>query len=298
MKIDFKIHGFLHIIKSVIGNIEFITTKLSLQKNTLYVVNYHGTQKKFLENFKKQLDFFRKYFEIISPTEFHDFYEGKLNNINKPFLLISFDDGIKNNRNAVKILEEYHLKCFFFIVPDFVNTMQELQEQFFKKSIRSRINNNIDSVPEDFQSFSWQELKAILSNGHAIGSHTQTHTLIAEASSAVNSEMEIVWSKQKIAEGLNVPVSLINSFCSNHNTLRSVGIKEFALIKANYHYHFTTLPGTNRPTDSKLFIKRINIESYWLSGAVKFALGKWGLRRWRFATAVYTQIMGSSNLNY
>ena len=295
MRINTKIHNLNHFIKSILGDLEFLVTKLSLRKNELYVVNYHGTQKKFLANFRKQICFLKKNFEIISPDQLNDFYLGKLEYYNKPLMLITFDDGIKNNLYAAKILEEYLLKGYFFVVPEFVNTNTDLQTSFFKKNIRQKINPYIDQEEEDFVSLNWAEIKLLIKKGHLVGSHTQTHQLIAKRSSLENSIDEIENSKKNIATKLSVNIEFINAFCSNHNTLVSVGEKEFKLIKENYDYHFTTIPGSNIKTDSHFFIKRINIESFWLSGAVKYALGRWSLYRWRKATIQYLQIMESCN---
>ncbi len=297
MRINTKIHNLNHFIKSILGDLEFLVTKLSLRKNELYVVNYHGTQKKFLPNFRKQIVFYKKYFEIITPVQLNDFYSGKLNYLNKPLLLITFDDGIKNNLYTAEILEEYLLKGYFFVVPEFVNTNLAMQTSFFKKNIRQNINPNLDHEPEDFYAINWPEIKALLNNGHLIGSHTQTHQLVANRSSFENSVYEIETSKMNIAKKLDQNISSINAFCSNHNTLLSVGIKELACIQKNYNFHFTTIAGSNQMSGSKLFIKRINVESFWLLGAVKFAFGRWGLGRWKSAIAKYLQIMELTNLH-
>jgi hypothetical protein len=72
----------------------------------------------------------------------------------------------------------------------------------------------------------------------------------------------------------------ITSYCSINNTLESTGPKEKKLIAENYTYHFTTFPGSNIHPKDPLFIKRRNIECFWLKGAMYYALGNWDLRRW------------------
>ncbi len=281
MNISLKIHSKNHLIKNILGNAEYLLSKLSLKKNQLHIINYHGTQKKFLSNFRKQLAFFKEHFLIISPQELDAFYQGKLNSMNKPLLLISFDDGIKNNTNAAIILKEFNLKAFFFIIPDFVETPIEKQKEYFLKNIRPSINLDIDTNLEDFNAMNWQEINNLLKDGHLVGSHTKSHTLIAKASSKTNSVIEIADSKMIIAKNLHIAPSLINVFCSINNSLESIGIKEKEIIQKNYSYHFSTLPGTNSSNSDQLFVKRINIETHWLMGSVKYALGKWGLKKWK-----------------
>lgn len=287
MKINFKIHNLNHIIKNCLGHVEYFVTKLNLKKGELTILNYHGTPEKFLKNFEKQIVFFKKNFEIISAKDLELFYWGKLKS-NKPLLLITFDDGIKNNLHALKILNRENIQAFFFIIPNFINTAQKEQKNYFISNIRPQYNPNIEIQDEDFQALNWDELKNMLSKGHIIGSHTLTHTLIANKSPLENSKSEIEQSKIVIENTLQ---STVTSFCSINNTLESVSNKEAELIKKHYQYHFTTIPGRNYSTSNTLYIKRVNIESHWLLGAVKYAIGNWDLKRWKNANESYLKIL-------
>jgi hypothetical protein len=295
MKMNLRIHNRNHIIKSLLGNIEYMFTKLGLQPNELIVVNYHGTQKKFIQNFRRQIDFFNANFSIIAPEQITDFYSGKLNNKNKPLLLITFDDVIKNNLYAAEILDNYNIKALFFIVPEFIETPHEQQKEYFIKYIRPKINHVIDNKPEDFSALSWEDLKILITKGHKVGSHTQTHQLIAQKSTLENSINEIKNSKINIANGLRALPESINTFCSINNTLESISIKELQLIKENYAYHFTTFPGSNLNNSNPYHIKRSNIETYWLLGAIKYAIGRWDYGRWAAINKTYTEILKRVN---
>ena len=293
MKLNFKIHNRNHIIKNFIGNIEYLFSNSKLQNSQLTVVNYHGTQKTFIHNFRKQILFFKKHFYIIPPELLSKFYNGELNDTEKPLMLITFDDGIKNNVYAAEILYEYKIKAYFFIVPDFIDCPISKQKEYFRNYIRPKINTAIDSEIEDYTALTWNEVKLLISQGHSIGSHTKTHTLIAKESTLENSITEIQLSKENIASKLNLPLQSINAFCSINNTLESISNKELKLIKENYKYHFTTIPGQNSAESSPYFIKRANIESYWLAGALKYAIGIWNLKRWTNATNAYLIILNS-----
>lgn len=288
MKINLKIHTGNHLLKTILGTVEYAFTGLRLDKKGLYVINYHGTQKPFLKNFQNQLDFFRKHFTFISPFQLTDFYEGKLTN--GPYLLLTFDDGIKNNYHSATLLNEQGIFAYYFVIPVFIETPENRQKEYFIQHIRPLINTNIDLHEEDFKSLSWQETLKMAERGNAIGSHTLTHTLVAKNSTYEKSEQEIVASKKQIEAQLK---NEITGFCSPNNTLESVGSKEMHLIKEHYIYHFTTIPGINRPLNGKLYIKRCNIESHWLLGAVKFAIGKWDLRRWKKANMDYLNVLSN-----
>lgn len=114
-----------------------------------------------------------------------------------------------------------------------------------------------------------------------------THRFISKHSSQENSEKEIRESKNYIAKKLDWSAEALNTFCSINDTLESISDKELILIKENYDYHFTIIPGVNLPISNPLFIKGANIESHWLIGAVKYALGEWDQKRWLTNTTEY-----------
>ncbi len=289
MKLNFKIHSKAHILKAALGLIEFSREGIDLPPKELMVVNYHGTPLKFIHAFEEQVLFFKRHFNIIRPEQLDDFYTEGFKS-NRPSLLFTFDDGLKNNLHAIKILDKHQLKALFFVIPDFIDTSPELQKDYYLQNIRPKLNSAIESEPEDFTSLSWNEIKSLISEGHKIGSHTSTHSL--KSTLAIEkSKYEIIDSKKKIAEKLGLGLGEINAYCSPNNTLFSTGAKEAKLIRAHYKYHFTTFPGSNLEDKNQQFIKRSNIECFWLKGAVLFAIGKLDRKRWKKAIQLYNDMI-------
>jgi len=281
-----SIHSFSHLVKSLLGRIETISDGINYPTNELLVLNYHSTPKKFIPHFKKQVRWMSENFNIISPAELEAYYNGTYTS-KKCSLLFTFDDGLANNRYAAEVLNEFKMKALFFVIPGFIDCGATQQKAFYLKNIRPIINSAIDHRPEDFSALSWEELQTLTKDGHMIGSHTLNHTLLANSSSAENSEKEIVHSKQVIENKISVPV---NSFCSINNTLESVGKKEKEIIEKNYSFHFTTLPGYNAIEKNKLFIKRRNVECFWTMGSIFYAIGKSDLKRWQQKIDAYLNI--------
>jgi len=287
MGYNFKIHPFSHFAKSFFGKIEKNIFKIAYSDDELIVVNYHSTPKKFDKNFERQVNYFKTNFNIISPQELQSFFDGKGLKKNKCSLLFTFDDGLKNNLNAIRILEKNNIRALLFIVPGFIDTPKEKQKEFYLKNIRSIINSNIDNQPEDFTALGWNEIKDLISRGHFVGAHTQSHTLVANTSDINNSEIEIAGCKKVIEKELEISV---DSFCSINNTTLSIGKKEKELINKNYKYHFTTFPGLNNENKDPQLIKRRNVESFWLMGAVYFAIGIKDLKRWQDRIKQFSQL--------
>ena len=90
---------------------------------------------------------------------------------NKPGLILSFDDGIKDNFEiAYPLLEKYGFIGWFFVPTDFVITAVKEQLGFAKNH---QITMNMD-LKEDRVAFNWDEIN-ILANNLVIGGHTRSH---------------------------------------------------------------------------------------------------------------------------
>jgi hypothetical protein len=209
----------------------------------------------------------------VSPKEFENFLNSS-QKCNGKKILLTFDDGIRNNKQVFDVLRKYNISAIFFIIPGFVDTLESRQKEYFLKNIRPVTNQHIDCEDEDFQSLAWEDVMK-LSEDHKIGCHTYNHIMSVESSfeDLVN---EIVESKIQIEKKCDLK---INSFCSINNTARSVNKVAFSVIMNNYESHYTTFPGNNLLGNSFL-IRRINIESHWLIGAVKLALSPIDWLRW------------------
>ncbi len=256
---------------------------LKYEKGELLVLNYHSTPKKFITHFQEQVKFLAAHFDIIRPDQLPDFFNGTLKT-EKCGLLFTFDDGLKNNLHAVEIMNGLNIKALFFVIPGFIEAPTTEQKKFYLRNIRPVVNPRIDDKEEDFTPMSWDELRLLCANGHAVGAHTLTHTLVAADSSDENSRIEVIGSKERIEQVLSLKTV---SFCSINDTLQSVGKKEKELIASNYSFHFTTLPGLNKKNTDRLFIKRRNVECYWPTGAFYYAIGRSDLGRWEEKIKMY-----------
>ena len=274
VKFSSKIHNKKDLIKVILGYIEKFVLKRNNFKNKLLILNYHGVPEKFLNNFRWQINYLFENFKIISPENTFDILDGKKSKDYQTKILITFDDGTENILKALDILDEKKIKCLLFIIPDFIDSID--QKTYYKKNIRPNINSNIEKKDEDFCAINWKSLKKLLENNHNVGSQSLSHRM-TKNSSENEVEKEIILSKKIIDNNLNTN---INSFCSVNNSLSSLNKNAIKKIKENYLFHFTTIAGYN--DEKKPFsIKRINVEAFWTKHQFLFALGKIENLRWK-----------------
>ncbi len=92
--------------------------------------------------------------------------------IDKPYLVISSDDGFRNNLRAAEIMNKYGISGCFFINPSIIDLKDEGAIKIF---CRQRLN----FPPVEF--LTWQEVERLQKWGHEIGSHTMNHINLANS---------------------------------------------------------------------------------------------------------------------
>jgi peptidoglycan/xylan/chitin deacetylase (PgdA/CDA1 family) len=94
-------------------------------------------------------------------------------NIDKPYIVISSDDGLKNNVTAARILNANGISACFFICPAIVGEKNNERVAEFSKV-------RLDFPPVQFMD--WNEVDQLMKMGHEIGGHTMNHVNLGKVS--------------------------------------------------------------------------------------------------------------------
>lgn len=282
MIFNYKIHNLNHVVKAFIGQCESFFVKPKAHSDSLVVLNLHGTPKKFLSQLEGHIKWLAARFHFLSPDDATSFLRGEMKpGPRGPFMLLTFDDNLANNQYAINILDQYNIQALHFVITDFINAPKCKQAEFYKSHIRPLVNHAIESKEEDLTSYSWEQMRGWHRKGHRFGVHTRSHTMVKDKCNPLELHEEIVSCKAEIAEQLGLSFDQIPWFCSINNTALTIGKNELNVINKNYDFHFTTFGGINFQTTNKMCIRRLNIEAFWLLGAVKYTLGNSHLKRWK-----------------
>lgn len=258
------------ILINSIGAITLFCFKRLVKKDHIYVINYHSTYPEFNENFVKQINLYKKYFEIISVDEIL-----KNKKSNKPKLIITFDDGHVSNFQAAQILKKNHVNATFFIPFNFI--FREVNNDFEKEFLITTKKFNILSNKKldkknNYKKLSLniEDLLKLKNMNFEIGCHTMNHIRLGKNLEKDILYEEIVTSKSALEKKLDIT---IKSFAWVIGDLKSYSFKAAKLIKENYKFSFMTCcKSFELEKDDFQQIHRFNIENFFTLKEISFVL--------------------------
>ena len=257
------------IVFNTIGKLALLFFRLLVNKNRIFVVNYHTTYPEFNNNFLKQITFFKKNFDIVDLESIKKFKFSE-----KPKLILTFDDAHVSNFQISKILQEENIPAVFFIPVNFVyrdseqNLKQEYDLAVNKFSILS--DYNLDQK-NDYKKLSMthENLLELIDKNFKVGCHSLNHIRLNNNLSTNELQREVVESKLILEQNLKTK---IDYFCWVIGDKKSYSSRAYNLIKENYELSFMTLCESFKISSDYHKIHRFNVETNFSLNQVAFIL--------------------------
>ena len=164
--------------------------------------------------------------------------------LDRAYLHLSFDDGLKNNfSNALPILIKHQIPAIFFVPSALMGANWETAKQYCLQA--TRYNGVIEPA-------SWADLQMAISSGYEIGSHSKRHARLAAVSGSPQQLMdEVSGSKQQIEDKLGAECKYI---AWPYGTAADIDAAGFEAIRmAGYQAAFANLRGSVKPGVTELF---------------------------------------------
>jgi peptidoglycan/xylan/chitin deacetylase (PgdA/CDA1 family) len=255
-------------VSGITGVAGFFLNNPRLRGSFLRAVNYHGTPIAFRDQLRRHLEYYRRNFKLLCEDDLPDFTTGKVYS-ERPYLLMTFDDGLKTNYTvASPLLDEFGIKGIFFLPVSFIDQAQssaDKQREFYK-AIGGGKESNLSA--EEYQPMSWKEVRDLVSRGHAIGSHTLTHCSLRQGLDKEKLEREIIYSKRVLEERSQ---KKIISFCWTYGMVVDYSKSAYELVCKHYDFAFTTFASPFGPSGNPYAIDRSNVEAFMSIARVKCA---------------------------
>jgi len=145
------------------------------------------------ESFKKQVDFLKRKFNVLSMIDFVDCLENK-KNFPDNSVVITFDDGyLDNYTHAYPVLRKFNLSATIFLATDFIDS-DNIPDWEERRSNGYRLMLN------------WEEVRTMAKDGVCFGAHTKSHLEFSESDSN-NLIKEIIESKKIIERNAGIKVN-------------------------------------------------------------------------------------------
>ncbi|NLE40195.1 MAG: polysaccharide deacetylase family protein [Pirellulaceae bacterium] len=193
--------------------------------------------------FRRQIDWLRKRFEMISLEEVQRRMREGRNT--RPAVALTFDDGYAENcRHAIPLLIKHGIPCTYFV------TLSNAQHGHPFDHDRNR--------GFDFPPNSIEQLRAMADAGVEIGAHCRHHDDLALVRDPERLHDEIVTAGRELAERIGRPVRYLAFPFGHYLTLRS-DLIELAR-RAGYLGFCSAYGGYNFPGDDPFHIQRFHVD--------------------------------------
>jgi peptidoglycan/xylan/chitin deacetylase (PgdA/CDA1 family) len=278
-----------HYLKAAAGRVIRLFEGRPHGAGDLLVFNLHSTPERWMPKFDRWLHKLEGGYKLYSPDVFEAFYaeNGTLPDPAKPGIVFTFDDGLRNNRHALEVLEQHGVRGLLFVVPDFYRSPRAEQEAYYRQHIRQQPNPGLDGGEEEVQALSAEELRHWAARGHTIGAHSFSHTMRADDPED-KIQRETLQAIEAIAADTGVQTQ---HFCAPFDSLFSTSRRHMDVLKQPIQFFHSTFPGSNSAAPNPLFIRRVNMELFWKAGAIDFACSRFEWKRWSSQRDAFNQRM-------
>jgi peptidoglycan/xylan/chitin deacetylase (PgdA/CDA1 family) len=218
------------------------------------VVNYHGTPESEAGNFEQHLKWYKKWYDDVSFDDLNQFLETGKWLKSKPGIILSFDDGKRNNYDIGRpLLEKYGLTGWFFIPTDWVNA--SVTDQRIEHAIDLKL---LAEYPSDRIIVNEPELIS-LQKKHVIGCHTKSHHRMKEDDNFETLTEEIQLSKSILEKYTGKEIKI---FCwVGGEEINYTNNAARLIEKSGYDVSFTTNTFPILKKANKFNLHRTNIET-------------------------------------
>ena len=218
----------------------------------LRVLMYHDINPSDMKSLATHLLWLKESWDFLSPFQFEQVMQGH-QRLLRNSLLLTFDDGFLSNLTvAVTILNPLRIKAIFFVIPDFIDKIEQDQS---RKFIVERLRVDLESrAPLDhFKNMSWSDLSQLLENGHVIGAHSMSHESLGDGTPHNILGREIIEAADRLESKLGTQ---IRHFAFPFGNFNSLSKQAFEVAMSRYRFIYSGIRGDNIPGSALRMIRR------------------------------------------
>jgi len=205
----------------------------------------HEVLRKDFASFSRAVEYLAHFRTILTPDRFFSLYlEGKA--WERPSILFTFDDGLLSSYHAAtEILEPLGARALFFVPTAILDLKTEdAMRRFAAERLYYGGRKATALAPEEYRFMGAEQLRDLVSRGHAVCPHTHSHVFLTEVRDEASALRELIEPGRILADLLGQqPIA----FAFPVGTERQMARFPWECIRSHYRFCFTALNGVNTP---------------------------------------------------
>lgn len=233
-------------------------TRARLASPSIRVMNLHGTPSRYADQFRDQLLWVARTFEVLEPAVLFRIMRRELSPPSTPAVVFTFDDGLRSNAAvAAPLLESLGTKGLFFVCPGFSQLTGNAAKRFYYERIDPTGKPSDDA--ESWTPMSRHDVVALHRAGHVVGNHTLSHARLSTvADDALSTEIDAAAAMLEAWTGARCE-SFAWTFAWN-----AISPAAHRAAIARHAFCFAACPGSNSATRMNAhLIWRTHVEPGW-----------------------------------
>ncbi|MBT8260391.1 MAG: polysaccharide deacetylase family protein [Bacteroidia bacterium] len=233
---------------------------ISKPKKGIHIINSHyiSEKKSNSDVFFHQLEAISNHVTFIGIEEAVSLVENK-KEVNQPLVTFTYDDGFEECYTHINpVLKQFGISAGFFINPGFIDGDEKYNQKFLK-----RINTKNKSP------MTWNQVNALINDGHVIGSHTMDHLDLGTNLSQEQLEYQLGYCKKYIEEKTN---NNCNMFAFPFGQMQHFNEEALEVSKKYYEHIFSGTDYKNYHSFNSFVINRRHCEPNWPVSHFKYFL--------------------------
>ena len=220
------------------------------RENGVRLLLFHEILPSQLRRFESLIRFIGETHGFIAPGDYDRYRQG-----DGIRYIVTFDDGFASEFKATRaVLDPLGVKALFFVCPGFVGLQGEAAVQFLRGPME---RSDVTEMRPELEPPSWDDLRAMVANGHVIGSHGMNHARLSDVAIVADLAVEVLASGDELEKRLGRSVDW---FAYPFGDIASVDSRALEMIGGRYRYCCSGLRGINTGRTHRLGVFRENSE--------------------------------------
>jgi hypothetical protein len=216
----------------------------------LRAVTFHETAVGDLDQVKRVVDWCRRRFDMATPADADDLFEGRWRPRQVDQMLVTFDDGLASQYEAARWLADVGIQAIFFIVPSLIDrTMAEF--------VAFHAQGGVEAYPPlpvaGARGLASSQVREMMAMGHRIGAHNFAHRDLGRLHSPADLRYEV-------ANAIEVVGTLTSRACRDFaigfGQPENLSDEAAAFLLESGHHVYACHRGLNLPGKTSRFILR------------------------------------------